>query len=394
MRRWHIKLRPTVLQLIDSFHQGGSESQAVQLTRLLHGSGRFAVRLASLSSEGPLRSEAEALKLGEIPSFPLRSFYDHNALLQLRRLVALLRRWRIDVLNTHDFYTNVFGMAAGWLARVPARIASMRETDGLRTGAQRSAQRFAYAMAHHLIANSQAVGQELIAQGVKGSKISVVYNGLDLKRLETGLSPAEALAVLRLPPETDKNRKRVTIVANMRHDVKDHPMFLRAAQVVKESVPEAEFLLAGEGELAGYLQSLASQLGIHGSTYFLGRCDNVAALLQVSDVCVLSSKAEGFSNAILEYMAAARPVVATAVGGAGEVICEGQTGYLVNSGDHQSMAERIVSLLRDLESARAMGQRGQKLVEEKFSCAVQLRRIEDLYDKLLNRRTASQKVVA
>lgn len=394
MRRWHIKLRPTVLQLIDSFHQGGSESQAVQLTRLLHGSGRFAVRLASLSSEGPLRSEAEALKLGEIPSFPLRSFYDHNALLQLRRLVALLRRWRIDVLNTHDFYTNVFGMAAGWLARVPARIASMRETDGLRTGAQRSAQRFAYAMAHHLIANSQAVGQELIAQGVKGSKISVVYNGLDMKRLETRLSPAEALAVLGLPPETDKNRKRVTIVANMRHDVKDHPMFLRAAQVVKESVPEAEFLLAGEGELAGYLQSLASQLGIHGSTYFLGRCDNVAALLQVSDVCVLSSKAEGFSNAILEYMAAARPVVATAVGGAGEVICEGQTGYLVNSGDHQSMAERIVSLLRDLESARAMGQRGQKLVEEKFSCAVQLRRIEDLYDKLLNRRTASQKVVA
>jgi glycosyltransferase involved in cell wall biosynthesis len=125
------------------------------------------------------------------------------------------------------------------------------------------------------------------------------------------------------------------------------------------------------------------------STFFLGRCENIAELLSISDVCVLSSKAEGFSNSILEYMASACPVVATDVGGAREAIVEDQTGYLVESGDDLTMAERIVSLLQGPEKARVMGERGRRVVEEKFSCAVQLRRTEELYEKLLMKRTTS-----
>ena len=115
-------MKPTVLQLIDSFNQGGSERQALQLARLLHQSGRFNVRLASLSPEGILRNEVSDLELGEIPAFPLNKFYDGNAFLQLRRLARFLKASKIDILHTHDFYTNVFGMAAGTLARVSARV--------------------------------------------------------------------------------------------------------------------------------------------------------------------------------------------------------------------------------------------------------------------------------
>ncbi|HYJ86638.1 MAG TPA: glycosyltransferase family 4 protein, partial [Pyrinomonadaceae bacterium] len=176
-------MKPVVLQLIDSFHQGGSERQAIQLTRLLHESGRFNVRLASLSPDGTLRGAAEELDLGEIPSFPLDKFYNLNALVQLRRLVAFLRRERVDILHTHDFYTNVFGMAAGSFARVPARIASMRETGGMRSVAQKKAQHVAYGLAHQVIANSEAVFRELVDQGIKYTKIAVVYNGLDVNRL-------------------------------------------------------------------------------------------------------------------------------------------------------------------------------------------------------------------
>ena len=376
-------MKPTVLQLIDSFNQGGSERQALQLTRLLCNSGRYNVRLASLSPEGSLRDTISDLPLGEIPFFPLTSFYDRNAVKQLRRFTRWLKSSSIDVVHTHDFYTNVFGMTGASLARVSARIASMRETAGMRSAAQKQLQRIAYSSAHHIIVNAEAVREKVISFGIRPDKVTVIYNGLDLSRLHTSASRAEALFMLGLPAGELEDLKFVSIVANMRHEVKDYPMFLRAARTVKQAVPETRFLLAGEGELENSLKRLAEQLGILQSTLFLGRCDKIGELLSVSDVCVLTSKAEGFSNSILEYMAAARPVVATDVGGASEAVSERETGYLVPSGDDVQLASRLIELLQDSDKAQRMGRRGRALVEEKFSCEAQLSQTERLYDRLL-----------
>jgi glycosyltransferase involved in cell wall biosynthesis len=115
-------------------------------------------------------------------------------------------------------------------------------------------------------------------------------------------------------------------------------------------------------------------------------------LLSVSDVCVLSSSSEGFSNSILEYMAAAKPVVATDVGGAREAVVEGETGFLVRSGDDEALGERIITLLRDPDRALAMGQRGRSVVEEKFSSEAQLKRTHQLYDRLLMRSRSQHHV--
>jgi glycosyltransferase involved in cell wall biosynthesis len=375
-------LKPVVLQLIDSFNQGGSERQALQLTRLLHNSGRFDVRLASLSPEGVLRASIADLDLGDTPSFPLRSFYDANAVKQLRSLVSWLKRSQASIIHTHDFYTNVFGMAAATLARLPVRIASMRETEGMRTEAQLKVQRIAYGLAHHVVANSEAVRNKLIELGLSEAKVTVIYNGLDTKRLSWNSSRAEAQTAIGLHGMRDK--RFVTIVANMRHDVKDYPMFLRAAQRVRQAVPQAAFLLAGEGELSASLQRQATELAIESDLFFLGRCENIAALLSLSDVCVLSSKAEGFSNSILEYMAAGKPVVATDVGGAREAIVEGDTGFLVKSGDYAAMGDRIIELLHEPQRASAMGEKGRQVVDQKFSLAAQLERTEQLYAKLLS----------
>lgn len=377
-------MKPAVLQLIDSFNQGGSELQATQLTRLLSESGTFSVHLATLNPDGPLRASVENLKLPEIRAYPLSSFYDLNAVRQLRSLTSYLRKHQIKVVHTHDFYTNVFGMAASMLARVPVRIASMRETAGMRTSSQLSAQRLAYKLASKVVGNSKAVRARLLADGVPESKITVLYNGLDLDRLVTTKSKSEVLSEFGLAGKDDA--QFVTIVANMRHDVKDYPMFLRAAAQIRGKVEEAHFLLAGEGELTSHLQSIAVDLGIAPRTHFLGRCDQVAELLSISNVCVLSSKAEGFSNSILEYMAAGRPVVATDVGGAREAIVEGQTGYLVQSGDADSLAARVIELLVDKEKARQFGASGRRVVEEKFSTASQLQNVETLYSELLRQR--------
>jgi glycosyltransferase involved in cell wall biosynthesis len=126
------------------------------------------------------------------------------------------------------------------------------------------------------------------------------------------------------------------------------------------------------------------QLGVERDVFFIGRCDNVADLLFASDVGVLSSKAEGFANAILEYMAAGLPVVATDVGGVREAIVEGETGYVVPAGDDRKMAERIIQLLEEPARARVMGERGKLIVADKFSCDRHLRNTLDLYDELLS----------
>lgn len=379
-------MKPVVLQLIDSFHQGGSERQALQLTRLLHDSGRFDVRLACLNPDGVLRAEIGDLELGDIPAFPLTAFYNVNAMAQARSFRRFLRKNEVQLLHTHDFYTNVFGIFTGALAKVPARVASMRETGGMRTTGQLRLQRLAYSLAHKVVGNSESVRSELVKQGVPKSKTAVIYNGIDVERvtLSTDSTRSESLERVGLPQSLDASNLCVTLVANMRHEVKDYPMFLRAAKRVRSEVPNAVFLLAGEGELMASLKLLATELGIESCTYFLGRCEALPDLLNLSDVCVLSSKAEGLSNSILEYMAAGRPVVATDVGGAREAIVAGETGFLVPAGNDEKMAARIIELLVNYER-RFMGAKGRRVVLEKFSPEAQLARTESLYDDLLSK---------
>jgi glycosyltransferase involved in cell wall biosynthesis len=376
-------MKPRILQLVDSFDEGGSERQALQLTRLLHDSGRYQVSLAALKGDGVLRSQLADLELGEIPCYPLTSFYDANALRQLRRFAGDLRRLKIDVLHTHDFYTNIFGMVAGRVAGVAVRIASRRETSGMRSRAQERAQRAAYALAHQIVANSEAVQRKLIAEGVSKEKITTIHNGFNPERIISDQYFSREFALVALGLEKNSSRRFVTIIANMRHDVKDYPMFLRAAQRVSKVMPDVGFLLAGEGELRSSLETLAAELGVANKTVFLGRVADIATLLSVSDVGVLASKAEGFSNSILEYMAAGCPVVATDVGGAREAIVEGETGYLVSSGHDDLMAERLISLLGNPEMARRMGESGKQLVTAKFSTVAQLQNTEALYERLL-----------
>ncbi|HMX26058.1 MAG TPA: glycosyltransferase [Blastocatellia bacterium] len=370
------------LQLIGSFHQGGSERQAVQLTRLLHESGQYRVRVACLDGNGALRQEVEQLGLGEIPEYSLTSFYDRQMATQLQRFARFLKEQDIAVVQTHDFYSNVFGMAAAALARVPVRIAARRETDGVRSRAQKLVERGAYRLAHAIVANCDAVRRQLLNEGTPLEKVMTIYNGLMPERVTIGadFQRDETLSRFGLPRHGE--RRFVTIVANLRLPVKDHPTFLRAARQVRQAVPQAAFVLAGEGELIAPMRALAAELGLAEDVFFIGRCADVARLLAVSEVCVLSSRAEGFSNSILEYMAAARPVVATDVGGAREAVVPGETGYLAPPGDDTALAAHIIALLRDPERAREMGLRGRRRVEEQFSCAAQLNCTEALYDRL------------
>src|SRR5215467_12691823 len=366
--------RVTVLHLIDSFRQGGSESQALNLYLEMKRSRRFDVKLACLDRSGPLLLKLHPEERERIPEFKLNSFYDVQMARQLYRFVGLLRKDRIGVVHTHDFYTNIFGMIGAMLAGVPVRVASRREGQK-RPRIKRLVERTAYRASNAVIANCDRIRRELIAEGVKPEKLVTVYNGV----------PVDALPPPKMPFAYRKsNRGVVTIVANLR-PVKDHATFLRAAQRVVERCRDASFVLAGDGELRPRLGEMASALGIGDRVRFIGRCDDVPSLLDGSEVCVLSSSSEGFSNSVLEYMAAGRPVVATRVGGIEEAISDGFNGFLVDVGDDVRMADRIALLLENPGMAWEMGSRSRDIVVDRFSRLQQLHKVERLYEQLLGR---------
>jgi L-malate glycosyltransferase len=376
-------VKKRILQFIGSFHQGGSESQAVALCDTLRADASYEVFAATLNNEGVLRARMTNAGFTEIPEFRLTSFYNANFVRQVRRCAVFLRNEKIDLVHTHDFYTNIFGMAAAGVAGVPVRIASKRETPAVRSAAQDMVEKLAFGRADAIVVNSAVVRRDLIARGLIAKKIKLIYNGIDPGRYSSDCpDPGAIKQRLGLPSEASRF---VTLVANLRHSVKNVPMFLRTAKKVHEKFPEVEFVIAGEGELLEQLKTMAGDLGIASNVHFIGRCDDVAALLSISTLCVLTSLGEGFSNSILEYMAAGKPVVATRVGGAAEAVVDGESGYLVESDDDGAMAERVIELLTDNERAAAFGNRGKKIVTEKFSSSAQLEQILTLYNSLLTR---------
>jgi glycosyltransferase involved in cell wall biosynthesis len=381
-------MKRNVLYFIYGLGEGGAEHQMLQLAKRMKESGDYRVHIACLLRSGDLLNEAEQLVGEEVPGFPITSFYNRTMLVQLRRFARYLRENEIEIVHTQDFYSNIFGMIGATLAGVPARIAFKGETGFKRRPLQRFVERCAFRLAHAVIANSGAVREWMIREGVADERIVTIYNGIDPLRVAPGegLRREEVLAGFGLP--SDSLRRFVTIVANIQHTVKDHPMFLRAARRVRDAVPDAAFVIAGQGQLKDSLQAYAAELGLKDDVFFLGRCNRVGDLLGISDVGVLSSQAEGFSNSILEYMAAALPVVATDVGGAREAVIDGETGYLVSSGDDVAMGEHIISLLREPGRARLMGERGRQVVVEKFSWEAQVSILQDFYEQLLAREQA------
>ena len=373
-------MKKRILQFIGSFHQGGSERQATALSCALKAEGTNDIYVATLNKEGVLRGTMDEAGFTDIPEFPLTSFFNANFVRQVRSCAAYLKENKIDLVHTHDFYTNVFGMAAASLAGVTAKVASKRETGGMRSSSQEFVEKLAFGRAEAIVANSIAVRNHLTARGISADKINVIYNGLDLPGFENAQKNSEKFG---LP--TDENIRFVTLVANLRHAVKNVPMFMRAAKRVAEAVPNTHFVVAGEGELEAELMAMAVELGIRDKVHFIGRCSDIPSLLSASSACVLTSIAEGFSNSILEYMAAGKPVVATNVGGAAEAVVDGETGYLVASDDDTKMAEHLIELLKDDGKAIEFGDAGRAVVQGKFSQEAQLHNTLGLYNSLLDR---------
>lgn len=214
--------------------------------------------------------------------------------------------------------------------------------------------------------------------GIKREKIIVLYNGVDTKSYKTGNGSESIKRDLKIP----KDAPVIGIVARLVPE-KGIDVFLRAAKRVVETVHEARFIIAGDGKDRDSLQNLARQLAIDKHVIFLGTRDDIPKIIASLDVAVMSSITEAFSNAILEYMAGSRPVVATDAGSNAEIVVDGDTGLIIPSGDFEALAAAVLRLVRNRKMAVAMGEAGRKRVQEKFDLHRMMRDYDDLFTTLL-----------
>jgi glycosyltransferase involved in cell wall biosynthesis len=222
------------------------------------------------------------------------------------------------------------------------------------------------------VCNSQAVAE--VTQQVEkipAERIHVIYNGYAERPVPVATTDADA------PPVYG-------IVANLR-PIKRIEDAIRALPRVRERVPRTKLHLVGAGDPSPY-RALAESLGVAEHVVFFGGRSDAEDLIADFDVGVLCSESEGFSNAIIEYLRAGKPVVCTRTGGNPEVVQDEVNGHLVGVGDVDALADRISGLLAEPDRRARLGAEGRRLVEERFGLSVMLDRYEELYRSLLEPR--------
>lgn len=388
---------PAVLHLVNSFAEGGTERQAVQLVNALNATGNWDVSIATLDARGPLRDElADNVKCGN-HEYRLRGFATWHAARQAQRFAAQLRREQVCILHAHGFYPNVFGMFAAKLAGVPVRIGSKRESPYLRSQSRARLERVAFSLATRVVANCDGVRAEMDAAGWSVKKVEVIHNAIDLSRVARDNARGAGRGVVdhavhnQINAHSHPRHRVVVMLANFVHEAKDHDTMLHAARRIARHAPDVRFVLAGDGPLLSKVKGRAREMDLERHVAFPGICRDVGALLATATVCVLASRQEGFPNVILEYMAAGRPVVATDVGGVREAVLHGTTGLMVAPGDPQALADALMSVLDDPARGRAMGLAGQERAVSDFPVSRQVERITALYEMELEALTAMRR---
>jgi glycosyltransferase involved in cell wall biosynthesis len=326
-----------VVHVLDSLRLGGTETQAVALVRAL--AERSVVNHVVHFNSGPL---AAGLSGPDVTTEPLdvHGFFRPEFARVVVRLARIIRTHRADVVQSYGFYTNLPAVLAGRLAGARALVAGRRGFGTHLTSTQRRVDRLVCRLAHRTVVNAEALRARLLEQErARPDSLVVIPN-----------------CVIERGPVMPAHDPIVGMVANFRPP-KDHTTFLQAAARVVETVPTAEFHLVGAGPDEAAARRLADTLDLGSRVSFLGPLepDAVWGALNRFAVAVLCSRSEGMPNAVLEAMAAARPVVATAVGDVPAVVHDGVTGLLVPAGDAVALGAAIARILKEPALAAHLG---------------------------------------
>jgi glycosyltransferase involved in cell wall biosynthesis len=364
---------PHVLFVIDQFSKtlGGGERAVLQLASQLPEHGFQASVLTFF-----LDPESPALKMTTVPMYclPMRRTYGIEGLQAALRFRQFIRREEFAIVHTVFESSDLW---AGFVTRIGSRaklVWSRRDMGIFRKSKHRIAYRLMSRIPHAVVAVSEEVRQYCVrTDGINSSRVHTIYNGLNIEQFAKARNRS-------------RGRQRVISVGNIRR-VKGHDIFIRAAAIIAQRFPGARFSIAGEVLEQQYFQELLmliSNLGLADRFRFEGGAIDLPSFLAGADIFVLPSRSEGFSNALIEAMAASLPVVATRVGGNPEAVEDGVTGLLVPPEDPDALADALQELLSDSERSWAMGGAGRRLAIREFSNDRVVNQLAEVYQRLLS----------
>lgn len=368
--------RIKVLHLISSLSVGGAERLILGLADRIDRS-RFELHVCSLGVVRGNVLQPDFERQG-IPVYVIGSklFYDVRSAIAVARYA---RRHQIDIIHTHLGDADVIGRVVGRFLRVP--VVSTLHNEPRDYNRQRVDRRWLTRLttrflAPHLIAVSQRIRTMFVEEwNVPQERITMVYNAVPMDVYATIPEPSAQTRVGTDPVITNIGRLSPQ---KAQHDL------LEAAKLVLEQRPDARFMIVGQGRLEQALKEQAQSLGIADRITFAGLRLDIPAVLEQSDIFVLSSLWEGLPLTAVEAMAAARPVVLTDVGGNRELVESGVQGLIVPPSDVPALAEALLKLLNDALLRDAMGQAGRARVHHDFSIDTFAAQHEALYQKLHN----------
>lgn len=366
--------RLRVVQLLATGTNGGAQESVVSTVLRLDPSRHetHVIALSHGSTMARLQRLGYATEVIEEPSD------ERAAELLADRLIEL----SAQVLHAHMYRAEVVGVAA--LDIVEQRtghrpyMVSTVHSSRFRSPADRELLERITPKINRLIAVSDAIVEKLVAEGRDTTAISRIYNGVDLERFDEATGGEAIRAELDIPADAP-----LAVVVGRLEPEKGHPTLIEAWPVVHHHFPSAHLLVVGEGSERDRLEGLAAaHLRAEiccASVHFLGRREDVPQILAAANVVVMPSYREAQGLAIVEALAANRPVIASNVGGIPEMIRSGENGMLVPSQDPSALASAIALLFRDRALATRLALAGHALVHEKFCVDDMLRDIEAIY---------------
>lgn len=376
-----VRERPLVVHVIYRFAVGGTENGMVNLINQMP---QAAYRHAIVSLTDVDEAFSARLRRPDVELISLHKPPGHGYKLY-PRLYRLFRQLRPAIVHTRNL-AALESMFPAWAANVPVRIHGEHGWDMSDPGGMnRTLQwvRRAYRpFVGHYVAVSRALEQYLATLGVSPQRVSQIYNGVDVQHFH----PAAVREPIAGCPFADPRDWLLGTVGRLQ-PVKDQlnlvRAFIRAMELAPLRKERARLVIIGDGPLYSEARSLLQRAGLDRLAWMPGECSNVPAILRGLDCFVLPSLAEGISNTILEAMATGLPVIATDVGGNGEIVDVGRTGDLVPAADSEVLAQRILVYARDPEKGRTLGRAGRARVERQFSLETMVQQYQDLYDLML-----------
>ncbi len=300
-------------------------------------------------------------------------------------LYRFFRSFRPDVVHTHVLKSNMYGVLAAKLAKVPVVIATeMTLKDTAPSRMRRIRDRLLHPFLNQMISKcdtfmvtSKFIQQEWYKEKY-ANKFHLIYPPFNLDKLEAAQENGSDLTL----PDGPK----ICYVGRLSEE-KGVRFLLSAAESIIEHIKDAKLIIVGTGPLEDELKSMINNSDLLENVIFLGYVDNVFKVLKQVDVFVLPSRSEGCPISVLEAMSMGLPVVATNVGGTPELVVDSETGILVPYNDFRKLGEAIVEVLKNRQSSNSMGLSGKERAFRKFHQNIFVRHLEEMYDRLLEEKT-------